>query len=365
MAAPRGFTLVELMVAGTISLLLVAGAFGLVNEVQRTAMRQAEASERVSAARVAMEVIARDIRGAGDSLDLLPDTCLGAAGFQPTEARCPALLDAHPWRVAIARNAWDDEDDDGSVWGADDLLPPVDRRFDQEPRNVVSFRFVPDGDGSPVALSGGVGGSRHGVLGRIERVVNPFRFKGEEPRVTVLLDRVLLDDRMRTDPLTPDEADHRYDYALFMYRVATRTGEFEGALSSRSTSVGGYFLTPPLRFFTAEVPSAYEPMPPWTPADYTPEIVGLASDETPTTKLLSAGTGSLDPADATSDFRLVLDRNRIRAVRVAFKVVDEREKADVRDGLDLDGNPHNGTARVHAFETTVELKVLANLVGSL
>lgn len=363
----RGFTLIELLVAGTISLLLVAGAFGIVTHVQRTSLRQAEASERVAAARVAMEAMARDLRGAGDALDLLPAPCLGDKGFAPTDALCPALLDAHPWRVAIARNVWVDADGDGSTWSAADSLPPPARRFEQEPRNVVTYRFVPREDAEPRPMRGGVGGSRSGVLGRIERVENPFGFVGEAPRVTVLLDGVLLDDRMRSDPQDPGRTDPRYDHALFLYRVAARSGELAGALGTRSTSLGGAFLSPPLRFFAPAPPPPYTAAAPWLGAAYADakQIVGLGADATPAQRLLAAGTGSLDPTDPTSDLRAVLDRNRIRAVRIAFKVVDEREKPDLAGGLDLDGNPANGTARVHAFETTVELKVLASRLGGL
>jgi len=365
MRASRGFTLLELMIAGTISLLVVAGAFALVTEIQRTSASQAAAAERVSAARVAMEAMARDIRGAGDALDLLPAPCLGDKGYIPTDHLCPALLDAHPWRIAIARNAWVDADGDGSIWGLDDTMPPLGRHFDTEPNNVVAYRFVPDGGDAPVELKGGVGGSRKGVLGRIERVLNPFGFAGQDPQVTVLLERVLLDDRMRTDPLSPSGTDPRYAFSLFMYRVATRSGELSGKLGARTTSLGDFFLTPPLRFFKPKSPPDYTNAAPWIAAGYEKEIVGLEEDGDEVTRLLTAGTGAIDPTNPSSDFRFLLDRNRVRAVRIAFNVVDEQERRDVTDGLDLDGDPSNGTARVHAFETTVELKVLSNLVGVL
>lgn len=365
MGNDRGFTLLELMIAGTVALLVVAGAFRLMTDVQRASAEVAGSAERTSQARTAMEIIARDLRAAGDALDLLPGSCLGAAGFQPTPAVCPALLDAHPWRIAIARNAWVDADGDGSLHGEADTLPPLGRAFDEEPNNVVAYRFVPYTDDEPVEMKGGPGGSRMGVLGRLERVQNPFGFADQEPVVTVLLERVLLDDRMRTNPLDETKADARYDHALFMYRLATRDGELSGDLGDRATSNAGFFLSPPLRFFAAKAPADYTAAAPWVANAYTEEIVGLEPDGSAVEKLLAAGAGSLSPTDPASDLRFILDRNRVRAVRVAFKLVDERERAGWTGGLDLDGDPSNGTAGVQSFETTVELKVLGNQVGIL
>ena len=359
----RGFTLVEMMVAVVCSAVVVAGAFVLLTDVQKAVMRQNAANEVVGQARVALEILARDIRSAGDSLDLLPAKCLGAAAHADARGLCPAVLDAHPWRLAIARNAWVDVDDDGSTFGKADAPPPLNRRFEQNGENVVAFRFVPTA--APT-----FGDGRRGVLGRIERVVNPFRFPagtGAE-KVTVLLDQVVLDDRMRTDPANPASADARFANALFMYRVMTKSGELYGddAITKRETALNDEFLSPPLRFFAAKAPSAYLTTPPFVPGGYTAEVVGLRADETKTeSKILAGGTGSLDPNVPTSDLRFVLDRDRIRAVRVAFKVADSRERRGVTDGVDLDGNVANGTAPLFPFETTIELKVLAGHVGAI
>lgn len=362
----RGFTLIELMVAVVCSSIVVAGAFVLLTNVQGAVARQNAANELVGQARVALEVIARDLRSAGDSLDLLPAACLGAKAHADARGLCPAVLDAHPWRVAIARNAWVDANGDGSTFSKGDTPPPLGRAFGAEPQNAVAIRFVPNDDaGEPKTFADG----RKGVLGRIERVVNPFRFPagaGTE-QVTVLLENVLLDDRMRTDPADPEKSDARFDHALFMYRLMTESGELAGdeAITKRETALDDQFLSPPLRFFAPKPPSAYLTDAPFAPSDYEKAIVGLKDDGTEEAKLLAAGAGNLDPDDPASDLRFLLDRNRVRAVRVAFKVVDARERAGVSGGIDLDGDPANGTAAVFPFETTVELKVLAGHVGSI
>jgi prepilin-type N-terminal cleavage/methylation domain-containing protein len=358
----RGFTLIELMIAGVLSAGVVFSGFLALSEIQRSSARQTEAQAIVGEARLALEVMAGDIRTAGDSLDLLPEDCLGDLAHATAEARCPAVLEAHPWRLALARNAWRAKS--GEPEGrrrTDDLPPPATRRFEHEPGNVVLYRFVPRGEAAE--LTDGDGRTRQAVLGRIERVVNPYGFARPDetespPRVTVLLDDVLLDDRMRVDPADPDQVDHRYDHALFLYQVLTRQGEFTGDpdLVGRATGLDRTFLTPPLRFFPAAAPAELVTEPPYAP-NHPAEVVGLEK----TTKSypgLLPGSDRMNANDPGSDLRRILDRNRIRTVRIAFKVVGP-EHPDVADGLDLDGNRRNGTARVWSFGTTVEIKPLS------
>lgn len=362
MRRASGYTLIELMIAATMGLIVIGGAFATLTGMQRVAGKQAASNELVAAGRIAMEVMARDIRSAGDSMALLPSPCLEGQSFLPTSHLCPAIHDAHPWRIAIARNAWVDANGDGSTFSLEDTPPPVGRLFEQGTDNVVVYQFVPDTDSAQNLA--GTGGTRTGWLGRLERVVNPFGFNGEDPRVTVLLDRVLLDDRMRVDPANETTSDARFDHSLFMYRLLTRQNELQGdpEVVSRNTSFGQLFLSPPIRFFQVGPPASYTPNRPWTPA-YPAQVVGLRADGSAVASLFSSGLASLNPAPAdptTSALRLVLDRNRIRAVRIAFKIVDDRERPGTTDGIDLDGNPANGVAPVYMFETTVELKPLVN-----
>ncbi len=370
---PSGFTLLELMIAGAISLLVVMGGFVALNGVQSASARQQEADEVVGAARVALEVMARDIRTAGDSFGRLSGSCLGATTFTPTVWNCAAVLDPHPWRVSIARNAWVDAGD-GSRFTSDDTPPAPTKAFTDDPENAVTFRFVPyEGWADPKA----VGNNRNAVLGRIERVTNPFGFTlagaAVPTTVAVLLDNVVLDDAMRFNPADPADIDHRYDYSLFMYQLLTRSGEFNGAaaLVSRNTTAGDWFLTPPVNLFSRAVPAGYPNdapnAPPYMPSGYTAQVVGLETTTAVTSPIVNTpveGTPSanLSPTDATSQLRYLLDRNRIRTVRVAFKVAAPRERANVRDGFDLDNNPANGTAQLYSFETIVEIKPLSRFL---
>jgi hypothetical protein len=96
--------------------------------------------------------------------------------------------------------------------------------------------------------------------------------------------------------------------------------------------------------------------------------MGLNTDTTALTSIVrsplsgTAPTGSMNPTVAASQLRYLLDRNRIRTVRVAFKVAAPRERANVREGIDLDGDPANGTAQLYSFETIVELKPLSRFL---
>ena len=355
----RGFTLLELMIAGSASVVVVLTAFVALSTLQRNAARQSEADQVVSEGRLALEVIARDIRGAGDALDLLPSFCVADADrHDDASFSCPAVLEPHPWRVVLARNAWNAAGGGRSRAEVGDDPPPLVRAFTDEPENVVAYRFVQTRE--IPALADGTGATRHAYLGRIERVVNPYGFpvgSGAKPVVTVLLENVLLDDRMRTNPAVETDVDHRYDHSLFMYQVLTTTGEFQGAIAARTTSTGGPFLTPPLRFFPIGDPGDFRDESPWA-QDFDAEVVGLEADATTYAGLLATGSAGMKASEKASDLRLLLDRNRIRAVRVAFKVVGP-ERIDVGDGLDIDPD-HPGLAPVYAFETTAEIKPLAH-----
>lgn len=361
MRRDRGFTLIELMIAGVLSAVVVMGGFIALTGLQRSGARQTEADEVVAGARLAMELIARDVRSAGDSLDLLGTPCLPTTDSHPDRTfQCPAILEPHPWRMIIARNAWTNAAGTGPASDRTTDIPPVStREFGKWPENVVMYRFVPYGDGTQKTFGDG----RHGYLGRIERVVNPFGFPrnttASAAQITVLLDNVLLDDRMREKP-DGTEVDHRYDFSLFLFQVLTTKDKFVGSLSSRDTSAADdAFLTPPLRFFPPSSPGNLVTVSPYMP-NRVAAIVGLDADTTSHEGLLKgAGVSKgMNPGQRDSDLRLILDRSEIRTVRIAFKVVGP-ERTDHTTGLDLDGNAANGRARVYAFESTAELKPLA------
>lgn len=342
-----GFTLVELLIAGTISAIVALAGFAALTAMQDQASDQRRVADLTSQARLALDLIGRDIRMAGDSQEMLPVHCLNGVQSPGTAFQCSAILDPHPWRVTLTKNTWD-PGTDGVLSTMDDRAPQL--AFNLQPDNVVTYQFVKTRD---VTKPGDAG--YRGVLGRLERIVNPFQFAGAQREVTVLLDRVLLDNRMRVNPANPTENDPRYDHSLFMYQVlSTLSGEFEGAaVYTERTTRHGSFLLPPVRFFdplgTYQTYQAAPPAAPWLPDYGTPHIVGLGGSTT----VLLRGSSSFD-----TDLRFVLDRNRIRAVRVALKVVDPREDPDLGDGIDVDPT-RPGTARVFSFETTVELKVFS------
>ncbi|AKU91711.1 PilW family protein [Vulgatibacter incomptus] len=165
----RGFSLIELMVAGTISLVVVAAAFAFITRASEASAAQERATELTSRGRIALDLIGRDIRSAGDSVQLLPDPCLGAGA----PFGCAAILEPHPWRITIARYAWG-AGPDGILGTADDVLPSGP--FAANGDNVVTYQFVPRTAG-PVSL----GGTRTGYVGRLERISNPFSFGDRHP----------------------------------------------------------------------------------------------------------------------------------------------------------------------------------------
>lgn len=66
-ADERGFTLMELMVATTVSLLVLGGAVMLTTQVQNGYRRQVEDSTAIQEARYALDWIGRLLRGAGNN----------------------------------------------------------------------------------------------------------------------------------------------------------------------------------------------------------------------------------------------------------------------------------------------------------
>lgn len=355
----RGFTLIEVMVAGVLASLVALAGFAALSGVQTAAARQRRAVDLISQGRVAMELIGRDLRTAGDSVDRFPSPCLGALGWPNSPYRCAAILEPHPWRVVFTRNVWE-LGANGIPYTSDDI--PPNTALTENPQNVVAYQFVPNGAGK---VNIGPNG-RQGVIGRLERVVNPYKFGGTAPQVTVLLDKVVLDNRMRVSPADPNVNDPRYDYALFMYQVmSVTTGEYAGnaAFTTRNTREGS-FLLPPARFYDPF--GTYAPFTigsaavaaPYLPTNYTAQVVGLAADATPATRLrTAAGTFG-------EDMRYMLDMNRIRTVRVAFHVVASTEDPGLTTGIDLDPDKP-GTAASYPFEATFELKVFSSDMGAL
>ncbi len=344
MRTPRGFTLIELLIAGSASAVVVFFAFMTIGQIQGAAASQRREVELISQGRLALELIGRDIRGAGDAVQFLPYHCLQGAQAPSTPDGCPAILDPHPWRITLARNAR--VTPAGALPGtaADTIsLAP----FDQSADNVVTYQFVP-------RLQVG-----DGWLGRIERIRNPFSFGGLEPERAILLDQVLLDDRMKLDPQT-ETSDARYDASLFMYRVMSAfAGEYvgDGTIVSRATR-NLSFVLPPARFFPipgAGGLAAQAVAPPYLPAYGSPEIVGLRANASPSASLRADSHGF------TQDLRYVLDYNRIRAVRVSFKVVEADQDPTFDGGIKLDPQ-RPGTARVVPMEATFEMKVFSSFL---
>jgi len=337
------------MVASSISLLVVVGAFISINLAHESSLAQGRAVELIGQARIVLDQLGRDIRSAGDAVQLLPSHCLGGLQSGGAPFGCPAILEPHPWRITLARYQWG-AGDDGILGTVDDTLPAGD--FADDPENVVTYQFVPRGGLRDV------GNGHRGWIGRIERITNPFGFAGAEPRLEVLLDDVLVDDAMRQSP-DGVELDHRRDHAVFLYQLLSmQSGEYEGdaEFTQRATREGSFVL-PPARFFALPAdPQSWSEdftaVPPYISADWAPEIMGLRQSATTSDHFRPGKTFE-------EDLRYVLDFNRIRAVHVAFKVVESREDPAVLDGVDLDP-AQPGTARVILMESTFEMKPLTS-----
>lgn len=394
MRIARGFTLIEVMIAAAIAAVLAAAAFASLSTVQRITGASARAAGITAEARVGLEIMGRDIRGAGDSLDqgiapCLPGVQMNADGVNP----CPAILEPHPWRITIARYAWDDTvlgNSDGSTFSAQDVPrlqagAALNGVMPEDAQNVVSYEFVPDNPAGGMVAATDYSASRPGVaaaqarnvwFGRIDRVQNPFRFGAPPGNVTtrsVLVDNVFLDEALVTaavgDPPVPDP---NAAHSLFTYQVAYRPGELDTGLAARA-SVTNTLISPPLRFFPIGPPMDLALIPavaptPYAGLGYAPQFVGFNRDGTPRARLLTVDPGG-SPAqleDPRSQVRYLIDRNRFRAVRVTFKVHEGRdpvtrlpvEDPGYRLGLDVDNNPANGTARFAAFQATFQIKTL-------
>lgn len=351
--APRGFTLLEVILAAAISLLVIGGAFVALSRAHQTSIAQDRNVDLASQARLALELIGRDIRNAGDSVQFLPAHCLEGTQASGAPFGCPAILEPHPWRLTMSRYTWD-AGPDGIRLTADDQLGSSP--FDDDGENVVSYQFVPRVRWSD--------DDHDGYLGRLERIVNPYGFGGADPEVTLLLDNVFVDNRMLVSP-DGTERDPRRDYAVFMYRILSVTsGEYSGhdAYTKRSTEQGSFIL-PPMRFFEFPDIASIDTWatnqdgltPPYLPAGYTAEMVGLQPDDSTVASLRSTSSGF------DADLRYVLDYNRIRAVHVSLKLVEAREDMNHHGGLDLDPD-RPGTARVIQVESTFELKVFSGYI---
>lgn len=353
----RGFTLIEVMLAGALSLIVVAGAFIALNRTHQSSIGNERTIELASQARQVLDLIGRDIRTAGDSVQFLPAHCLQGKQAKNAPFGCPAIMEAHPWRLTMSRYMWG-AGTDGIDFTTDDQLGLL--TFGATPENVVSYQFVPT---STWTTDGSIS-----YLGRLERVVNPYGFPSGSPQPaqrTVLLENVLLDDRLSVSP-DGTQADPRRAHSMFMYRVLSRmSGEYHGnaAFTQRTTGQSSFIL-PPVRFFQFPDVSAAETWavnqygltPPYEPTGYTKQVVGLHPDTTAVTDLRTTSGGGT--GDFTEDLRYVLDFNRIRAVHVSFKVVEPREDPDFHTGIDLDPDTP-GTARVLHMQSTFELKVFA------
>jgi len=90
MRGERGFSLVELMVAVTITLIVSAAIYGLLSTGSRAFRREPEIAERQQNIRVAMDLISRDVYNAGTSLPTFAQVfarvdpggaCVGAEGL--------------------------------------------------------------------------------------------------------------------------------------------------------------------------------------------------------------------------------------------------------------------------------------------
>jgi len=340
--------MLELLVAGTVSTIVIGFAIMTIARIQTANAAQRKDIELASQARLAMELIGRDIRGAADAVQFLPYHCIAGMQSPGTPDGCAAILDPHSWRITLARNAWITPA--GATPGTEqDTISSLP--FNQNPDNVVTYQFVP----RRTVLDG------TGVIGHIERIRNPFGFMGEEPQVSILLDNVLLDERMKLDASGSD-SNPIYDHALFLYQLLSLTpNEYVGdpEIVAR-VAARGSFLLPPMRFYAVPNPldtplPAIETAPPYLGA-YPVDIYGLDPESVlaPTTPLQSTN-GSFD-----ADMRYILDWNRIRAVRVAFKVVEATEDPLYTSGLDLDPDIP-GTSRVFPAEAVFEVKIFSSL----
>ncbi len=389
----RGFTLLELMVASGVAGVVSLAAFAAVTNMQRATGAQLEATQTVSAGRLGLELMLRDIRSAGASSELFTTHCIAPGSRHPAAVSgCPALLEAHPWRIIIARNSWTPPAPppgaaSASPYAASATAPPATATLASSPNNVVAYEFVPTAPQTVLQVANLIGPGTHArtvIRGQIHRIVDPWGFGPNGPQRMVLVDNVMLDNAMRCDPANPTTSgaggcDGRYDFALFSYRVAARPGQLVGdanLVGAARNTQSGVLLSPPMNFYPATAPLGngnFEGMAPTAQhiagapsaaADVRGldlgaggvavfDLAGPAVDEP-----MQVSTNSLDPTVPDSVMRMILDNDRIRAVRVSFKVAAPREDPTFLEGIDLDP-ARQGTAPVYSFESLGEIKSVA------
>ena len=170
MRRQRGFTLIELTIAGSLGVIVALAAFVGVASIQRAVAAQQNLSDLTSNGRLALDLMTRDIRSAGDSLELLPQHCMAGLHSPGTPHNCAAVLDPHPWRITVTRNSWQ-VGSDKMLYTSDDK-PPV-LSFENNPADAVTYEFVPvDGERD-------LGGTHRGYIGQLRQIKNPFGLDGQ------------------------------------------------------------------------------------------------------------------------------------------------------------------------------------------
>lgn len=417
-----GFTLLELMIAGGLAGLIAVAAFAAVTNMQQATGAQMEATTVYSSGRFGLDMMVRDVRMAGDSSELFANYCIRNEGNRHTSTAyaCPAILEAHPWRVVLTMNNWTpaasvagDEIGVRSPFGAGATPPTRNSMLWDRPDNTVAYEFVPMRAGNTVvdldenlrvrAPTGAGWFARRVIRGRIDRIVNPLALAADgtsdplatPPMRSVLVENVVLDNAMRcssnnpSNSTTPADCDPRADFALFSYRLLARDSTFL-EMKAR-TSASRMFLSPPLNFYPVGRPTTQIGSPvlgsmTWGMPAAVAAVTGLKADTSgeigDADRLYDKDAANLDgytresfddaagaaapfnPEVGNSIIRLIYDRQRIRAVRISFKVYSGREDPTYPLGLDLDGHEGPlplavgpGTSPLFHFESEAELKV--------
>lgn len=103
----RGFSLVELMAATTITLVIMAGVFGLMIQNQNIYETQTRLADVQQSARVAIDLLTRDIRMAGSDPSGRafepPSSCVTSTYKTPAAAPSPSPGDVAPLTIAEAQ----------------------------------------------------------------------------------------------------------------------------------------------------------------------------------------------------------------------------------------------------------------------
>lgn len=415
----RGFTLLELIIAGGLAGIIAVAAFAAVTNMQQATGTQMEATSVFSSGRFGLDMMLRDIRMAGDSNELFANYCIRdpAMRHPNTLYACPAILEAHPWRIVLAMNNWAPAAagvgiDINSPFAVGATPPTRASMLWDRPDNMVAYEFVPliDADFPIETLqvrnpAGTNDFQRDVIRGRIDRIVNPFGldtaggFNVLPPQRSVLVENVVLDNAMRCNPLNPensndpDACDPRFDHALFGYRLLARQNTLVETAGRTTSST--MFLSPPLNFYAPGRPAFQFGVD--APTDgltfaglpTAAEVRGLKAGAVPagdgirlyddtvaeldgfTRESMADALVAADPFNPTipnSVIRLIYDRQRIRAVRVSFKVYSGREDPNYRLGLNLDDQDAAapqvttglGTSPLFQFESEAELKVFSS-----